>query len=429
MVVQGCAGGVSSQDAAGYDGHLAAGDYPGAAAFAIGAGQVAPDGRSANLLWSLNAGAAMVYSGDGARTVPVLDHAEEMMKLRDVGTTGEMGQYRAKTYDGVMVNTYKAMAALQAGDRNTARTELLRAEDRQARAEREFEAEAAADRARRGQGAGVDLQGALRNVQSDATFRQASAEISNSGGYAPFINPFATYLAGLYFLNTEDSNRDRARAAFLSVSRIVGRNPQLSADIVLAQGSGRFSPKTWVIFENGQGSTIEQYSITFPVPIVGRRSGVSVATVALPRLRENAPAARALLVGDRQQPTTVVGNFDYVMRSEFQRRYPAIMAMAVAEAALKIAVQNVAAQEKSGLALLAATVVSQVSTADTRSWTALPKDFQVARIETPKDGIVRLRMEGYMELQSAKVPTDVSSIVYVKAFRAGSPPAVHVLRF
>jgi uncharacterized protein len=118
-----------------------------------------------------------------------------------------------------------------------------------------------------------------------------------------------------------------------------------------------------------------------------------------------------------------------VMGSEFNRRYPSIIRNAVLEAALKVVLMNVAAQEKSGIALLAATVVSNVSVADVRSWSALPKNFQAARIETPKDGTVRLRTDAGVDLGTAQVPTDVSSIVYVKQERAGSPPAIQVLRF
>ena len=89
--------------------------------------------------------------------------------------------------------------------------------------------------------------------------------------YKPFVNPFATYLAGLYFLNTENADREKARNAFQRV-RALEPSPLLNGDYKLATQSGKFSPKTWVIFENGQGSTLAQYAITFPVPIVGRRS-------------------------------------------------------------------------------------------------------------------------------------------------------------
>ena len=428
LAVQGCAGGASSRDVAGYDSALARGDYHGAARMAVGAGQIGSDGASQNLLWSLDAGAAMVHDGDGARTIPVLDHAETMMKARDLSAFDTSGQYQAKTYDGVMVNTYKAIAFMQAGNSAMARTELLRADDRQKRAEEEFQKEASAIRNQAGK-EGIDVRSALQAAKSDATYQQTTREMGQFGGYAPFVNPFATYLTGLYFLNTADRDPERARNAFSRVRATVGPSPVLNGDYDLAAKRERFSPKTWVIFENGQGSTLSEYSVQVPIPIVGKRSGASVVRVAMPRLHENAPATRGLLVGDAGTPTSTVGNFDYVQRSEFQRRYPSILALAVAEVAAKAIVQNVAAQEKSGLMLVAAQVASQVSSADTRSWSALPKDFQAARIEAPKNGQVRLRTAEGAELGVAPVPTDASSIVYVKAMRPGSPASIQVLRF
>jgi hypothetical protein len=229
-------------------------------------------------------------------------------------------------------------------------------------------------------------------------------------------------------LNAADSEPEKARRAFQEV-RGIAPSPLLNRDYELATQRGKFSPKTWVIFENGRGLTLVQYNIKFPVPIVGRRTGVSVATVALPRLKENASAAQALLVGDGGERTVVVGDFDQVMGSEFKRRYPWIVRNAVLEAAAKVVLQNVAAQQNSPLALLAATAVSNISFTDVRSWSALPKNFQAARIETPKDGMVRLRTDTGVDFGVTKVPTDVSSIVYVKQETAGSPPAIHVLRF
>lgn len=428
FAVQGCAGGVSARDVAGYDNQLATGNYAGASTLATGAGGIGADGRSSNLLWSLNAGAATTYSGDGSRTILVLDEAEAMMKRRDLGTTAEKGQYHARTYDGVMVNAYKAISAMHDGHSDIARTELLRSEDRQSRAETDYQAEVAADRASGG-GDSAELQGMLSSARSNAEYQAASRDMANYGAYKPFINPFATYLAGLYFLNTADDNKEKARNAFQRVRGVIGGSVLVDGDYALATQRTKFTPKTWVIFENGQGSTLVEYSLTFPVPFVGRHSGVGVATVAMPRLQENAAAAAGLLVGEHGDRTSVIGNFDYVMRSEFQRRYPAILSIAVAEAIAKIALQNAAAQEKTGLALLAAIVVSNISTADVRSWSALPKDFQVARIEAPKDGMVRLRTDTGAEFGSIKVPTDASSIVYVKALRPGSPPSIQVLRF
>ncbi len=428
FMLQGCAGGVSTKDAANYDGQLANGDYKGAMAAAVDAGKIDKDGKSANLLWSLNAGAAMVYSGD-ARTILVLDGAEDMMKLRDVGTTSEKGQYHAKTYDGVMTNAYKAVFAMETGQGDIARTELLRAEDRQNRAETEFQAEASKIKSNESTPGDVDLTGALASAQSNPEYASAAREMGNYGHYKAFINPFPTYLAGLYFLNTKDGDHEKARVALERVRELQGSNALIDGDIALAKMPGTTGSKTWVIIENGQGSTLSEYSITFPVPVIGKIKGVSVATVALPRLHENLSATNGVLVGDKAVHTVVVSNFDYVMRSEFQRRYPSIIRAAVLEAVLKIGLMNVAAQEKTGLALIAATVVSNISYADVRSWSAMPKDFQAARIDTPKDGIVRLHTDGGAELGSVTVPTDASSIIYVKMPRAGAPPSIQILRF
>ena len=170
-----------------------------------------------------------------------------------------------------------------------------------------------------------------------------------------------------------------------------GQPALLNGDYDLAAKRERFSPKTWVIFENGQGSTLAEYSLQVPIPIVGKRSGASVVRVAMPRLQENAPATRGLLVGEAGTPTSVVSNFNYVQRSEFERRYPSILALAAAEVAVKAVAQNLVAQEKTGFMLVAAQMAPQVSSADTRSWSALPKEFQTARIEAPKNGQVRLR--------------------------------------
>ena len=430
LLLQGCTGGVSSRDVAGYDGALARGDYKGAAELAVAAGQIGPDGTSKNLVWSLNAGAAMVQTGDGKRTIPVLDGAERMMQSRDLTSIDTSGQYRAKTYDGVMVNTYKAIAAMQAGDSQTARVELRRAEDRQRRAEEEFQKEATAVQAKATQDK-VDTGSGIRSLQGNVEYQRAMREMSNYGGYAPFVNPFSTYLLGLYLLNSPASEPDQARAAFGRVRGIVGPSSLLNSDYALAERGRKPSPKTWVIFENGQGSTLTEYSLQIPIPIVTRgRVDASLVRLALPQLRENGPATRGLLVGDVGAPTTSVGNFDYVQRSEFSRRYPTIVAAAIAEVAVKALAQNLAANvDKSGIASLITIVASQVSNADTRSWTALPKEFQAARIETPKNGQVRLRTAEGADLGTATVPIDASSIVYVKALRPGSPPAIQVLRF
>jgi hypothetical protein len=178
-----------------------------------------------------------------------------------------------------------------------------------------------------------------------------------------------------------------------------------------------------VIFENGQSSTFHEMHLSMPM-ITGKP-----LTLALPILVQNALAYSTLRISAEGAATQTVpaGSFDAVMASEFNRRQSLILAEAVAEVLVKNAA-SVAAQ-KSNNSLLNAVVgiAANVSTADTRSWTALPKQFQAARLATPADGHVLLASPDGATVGEANVPLDRSSIVWVKIQHVGAHPAVQVI--
>lgn len=433
MLLSGCAGGVSKQDAANFEGSLAQGNYTGAAQIALTSGQIAPDGKSKNLAWSLNAGAALLYDGETPRVVPVLDGAEALMKEQDLSRVGN-SQYEYATYDGVMVNVYKALAFWGSGNKSDARVEFNRVGERQSRAEEEFAKQKAkldAD-ARKRAGNEFDLQAALNNAQNNASYKEAQAELGQYANYRPFINPAAGYLRALFLMNNAEtaSDLEAARVELNRVRDLVGASPVVQADLALiANGRKDKSPKVWIVFENGQAPTFSEYRITFPVPVVGK-GGVKpgVVTVALPRMVFHAPAAQRLAVstGKTETWSASIGDFDRVMATEFSRRQPAIMTRTVLEAALKTAMQTAAAQTGNGLVQLVALTASNISSADTRSWTALPKNFQAARIDAPTDGRVHLRTDSGLDLGDVQVPKDHSSLVYVKEVAPGAKPSLQV---
>jgi hypothetical protein len=236
LLLAGCAGGVSRQDVAAFDTDLAQGNYPVAAQVAIASGQIAPDGKSNNLAWSLNAGAALVYAGEPAQAVRVLDGAEDLMKTRDLSSLGNT-QYEYATYDGIMVNAYKGLAFLAAGDRANARVEFNRVGDRQMRAEEEFAKDKAKldAQARQRANGNFDLNAAMMSAQSDQTYRAVQAELSQYTNYRPFINPAASYLRALYLLNNADTGSDfeAARSELVRVNDMVGTNPVVQANRTL----------------------------------------------------------------------------------------------------------------------------------------------------------------------------------------------------
>ncbi len=431
VMLQGCAGQVSRQDAANFDGLLAHGDYPQAAQMAMASGKIAPDGTSNNLAWSLNAGAALIYAGDSRTAIPVLDGAENLMKARDLDGFSNT-QYNYATYDGIMANTYKALGYLTVGDRANARVEFNRVGGRQAMAEEQFSKQKEkldADVKKKSAGQ-FDLTTAMTNAQNSKEFQAEQLTFGAYANYRPFINPAASYLTAVFLLNNAETGSDfeRARVELQRVRDMVGPSPVIDADLKLVKSGKKSPPAIWIVFESGQAPTFSQYNITFPVPIVGKASYISTVTVAMPRMMFHAMASggiTASATGD-QAKTVSVGSFDRVMATEFSRRYQGILARAVAEAALKVGVQYAAAQTNNSLLMLTAAIASNISTADTRSWTALPKEFQAARLKMPADGTVRLQGDDGMDFGTVKVPVDRSSIIYIKETMHGGRPSTQV---
>lgn len=58
LLLAGCAGGVSKETQQHFNNLLAVGDYRSAENLAIASGKIQPDGKTENLAWSLQAGAA-----------------------------------------------------------------------------------------------------------------------------------------------------------------------------------------------------------------------------------------------------------------------------------------------------------------------------------------------------------------------------------
>jgi hypothetical protein len=183
----------------------------------------------------------------------------------------------------------------------------------------------------------------------------------------------------------------------------------------------------WVVMENGQSALLQPYNITLPVPVLSK-SGVtvSVVTVALPKFAVQSPAYAGFDVkaGSANSTSFVVSNFDAVMASEFKNRYPSIVATAVAEVALKIVLQSAANKSNNQFLQFAAQLGSQVSTVDTRTWSLLPKSFDVARVATPADGRLVIQPRGGAPI-NITVPAGRPAIVMIKAMRPGSPLAVN----
>lgn len=422
------------------------------AATNIASAMAAPDatGRGSELVWSLNAGATGLHAQDFQRSINMLDGAEELMRRSEEASFSWGTTYRFGTYDAVMVNAYKALAMLGRGDRDGARVELNRMEERQARTVQRFQGEIAAANA------GAEAQRraepgrdeALRNAQGSPEVREQLQALDRWATYQPFVNPTGTYLRGLFLLNsTVPGDAEAARNAFERVVGISRNNPVVAQDLAAARAAAsgrRPPPQVWVIFENGQSPVFQQLNFTVPMPVYRQGGGITVrpVTVSMPQMVAQPNAYRAIdVTGQGARATTIqVASIEGVMASEFRTRYNSLLAAAVFEAVAKAAMisgANVAGQAIRGrnnntgailagvLLDIAATAAANVTVSDTRSWYMLPREFQVARVPVPANGSLRLQAQGGPG-ETVTVPTDRSSIVIVKAQNPGSPLTVQV---
>jgi hypothetical protein len=119
-----------------------------------------------------------------------------------------------------------------------------------------------------------------------------------------------------------------------------------------------------------------------------------------------------------------------VIQTEFNKDFRGILARAIASAVVKAVAQSSLRRQDNGaiLAALVAVYSAATTAADVRIWSALPKDFQIARCPIPDDRKLTINPPGGAPFE-INVPTCTNAIVYIKIITAGSRPVYEVLTF
>lgn len=409
----------------------------------------AKQGSKDSVIWHLEAGAAYRAAGDYTNSNRHLNAAqtqiekyEEQAKIkigRELGATMSNHQnlpYEGRSYDKIMLHTYKALNYFALGDSDKARPEIIRAYQRQQ--------DAVAENARRIEKAKATEEenkdkDKVEKARNDPKLAGALAGVTKDlegfKFYADYVNPFTVYLDGLYFLyaGTGGSDLERATKSLHRVIEVAGSNKFVQADLQIADGvlTGQ-SPVacTYVLFETGQAASLDQVRIDVPI-IVSR---VSYVGAAFPKLVFHNGEARGLSIqaGDQQETTVPLASMDAMVALDFKNEFPTIVTKTlistIAKAAAAYAINDAARRqdELAGLfaQLITAGTQAAMNIADTRSWTTLPKEFQVARVATPADRKLTLA-------SPAGTPTVVNlldgtvNVVYVKSITAGGPLLVN----
>ena len=404
------------------------------------------DGKDA-IIWRLEQSTVLRTAGKPGESISAFNQAEDRIdKYGEEAKTklaNEAGAilsnqaalpYRGRFYDGIMVNIYKALNHLQLNEPDKARVELNRAAQRQTDALEENKkqiekVQAAAEKDKEKE--------RIQKAQNNAAFKGALStqygDLDQVKAYGDYVNPFAVYLDGLFFMANPASGSDleRARKAFEQVNSYVD-NKFVQADFAALsdsiQQSKPLAPTTYVIFETGCAPVREQIRIDIPIML----PQVPYVGAAFPKLKPQEDHVSGLVVSANgaRETTALVCSMDSVIGIEFKNELPTIITKTIAstitKAAIAYGVVEGGRQAGGDFGKVAAKIAmvayqASVNIADTRTWTTLPKEFQVCRIPTPADRKIELAAVNGGQTQTVMVDEGTFNIVYVRSITTMGP--------
>lgn len=414
------------------------------------------------ILWGINGGALARNCKDYKKSIEFFDKAEMKYKeevdkdstLKNISESSasvlvnnNINDYEGNTYEKIMVNTYKALNFASLNDHKNARIEFNRALDRQRRAKEFFEKEIKekkkelAEKSKKEQTQQEQKQkqnskttpttidtkkvAANKNTQS-VIYKEYDDVLSGFESYPDFVNPFTTYVSGVYFLLNGDSRK--ARELFKESLRMDPKNKQIRNDYNLSKKYSRGIKKSkakyvWVIYENGQGMIKDEIRIDIPLFLVTKKAHYT--GIALPKIKERDSSYNYLMINNKK--TTEICNMDNVIKTEFKKRFPLIVSEAVLNTVFKTWAQY-QLQQRGGLVggLLGAAYQGLTNKADVRAWMALPKSFQSTRIQVTGKPIEIKDDKGNI-LKKIDIPKNKNALIYVKSEVHGSNKIHEVL--
>lgn len=353
--------------------------------------------------------------------------------------------YRGYDSDRVMLSVYRALNSMVQNNHEAARVHLIRAYNRQVDAvdrndKRIEKAQQSANRVAREKNVNVG------RTQSDPAFTRAMdahyATYKQYHSYAPYVNPFAEWLQGLFFYAdaADGSDMERARKSMERTSGMVPGNEYVKQDLAMlesVQGNRQaITPMTYVIFATGTAPSRGEFRLDIPVFLFA--SDVDYVGANFPTLEMHGNYLRQLTINTQgqQYATQVIADMDSIITQEFNNELPVVITRTIISSASKAAIayglrQTVKDQNSwEALAIRVAAGAYQVATneADLRCWASLPKQFQIARFPTPADRVIRLN-----DQQAGSIPVTLQpgliNVVYVRSIASFTPMTIMQFSF
>jgi hypothetical protein len=427
---------------------LAKGDYK--EAQKIAEQQIGRENSPHDLLWNLQSGSMARHLKDYPLSNTFFDRAEEDFRHYDLRISAagftetsaafllndSAAPYKGKIHDRIMVNTYKALNYAVLGDFKNARVEFNRALQRQNDAKTTFAAQAAAlqdrlarEKEKQGPGASA-VDSTLNNPELDQILKDRYKNLDKFKVYADFVNPFTTYMAGLFFW-LEGSDIPKAVDVLKEAYGMNDRQTVLASDFARAARGDRPHNELWVIFENGLCPSREEMRVDLPVFIyTDIIQYIGTAFPAITAGKDAYPSLSISAQGVTPVKTELLAAMDSVIAAEFKKDLPGIILREVTRVALKTFLQYKMRKEYGTLGAVLSGVYHAVSTAaDTRMWTALPNNFQAAHLKIPESRTVIVSLSPGRDITINLPPGENNMILYARVVAPDVPPVYDFIQF
>ena len=332
------------------------------------------DEDTSDVLASLNKGMLRRMTGDYAGSNQILEVAKQYIEsLYGISITDTAGSmmindavrdYKGARYEQVLLHAYMAMNYLQMGLLDSARVEILQADVKMM----EWGEEPDEDPFMR-YFSGIIFEALGEEDQALVAYRKARdiyIATRNEQGLEVPVMLKKDLLRLLYSLGLKSEYREMKHELGL-------------ANYKPTKVSGNFG-ELIVVLSNGLAPIRTESAIMTFSPEV--QSNVRVAFPVYASEPNVLNAAR-LNISNKHIPLETVENIDSLARQALDDEMPLIMTRAVARAVVKYQTQK-SANDQHALAGFLMTVTNLATErADTRSWTTLPQEIQMARVVLP----------------------------------------------
>lgn len=396
----------------------------------------------ANVLTHMDVAENLRMSEDYGRSIEHYDAVETLFKKEDesglVEDTGESvgsilvndttRSYVPTPAERMLANYYKALSFWSENDINNARVEFNRANERARLAVQRYEDEIKKAREDSKSGKSGDVSRGVQNQGVQNALNKNYPNIDEWVVFDSFINPAIIYSNALFYGAQKGSQIDKSRELLTRVVSMTGKNKVVMSDlneISKYKSLGKKHATAWVIYETGTSPYFDEKRFDLPWLIAGNRP--VLISIALPELKtQNAPfAGNQLTINGKGLRMNELAKMETVMKTEFQKLYPATLFRAIMSAVAKGLIQNEAAKQ-GGFANLAATLYAALSTkADLRMWNKMPHHWTVSKVRLENNGTLKVPY-GKNSI-GVDLEADKSYFVYIKQPSTLAKPLVKVL--